>query len=213
MKLKTIGLLAILGTVIVGCKTSQANHKKPVIYVYNQEQDTISISLEYKGELTSTYPELDESWEVVADSEGKITDVINGRNYSYLFYEGLADYTVDYIDYGYTIQTDTIVTFLENTLDQIGFNYKESNDFITFWLPELQAKDYVVLRFLFNDECDRYSKLKITPKPDTEIRLMMEFTSLENPIQVDAQELIEMKRKPYTVVEWGGINYTNFLEL
>ena len=69
----------------------------------------------------------------------------------------------------------------------------------------------VIIENLREDFCEL--KLKITPKPDAELRLMMEFISLDNNIEVKSQELIKLERAPYTVVEWGGINYTNYLEM
>ena len=46
--------------------------------------------------------------------------------------------------------------------------------------------------------------LEITPKPDTIIRIVMEFKGLEEPIQIKEQKLITPQRTGFTVVEWGG---------
>ena len=54
------------------------------------------------------------------------------------------------------------------------------------------------------DEINEYMSLDITPSPDTLIRIMMDFKGLDNPIQVQEQQLEQVSRNGYTVVEWGG---------
>lgn len=46
--------------------------------------------------------------------------------------------------------------------------------------------------------------LKITPKPDTVIRVMMQFKGVNNYKEIDEQKLYKVERKGFTVVEWGG---------
>ena len=46
--------------------------------------------------------------------------------------------------------------------------------------------------------------LIINPKPDTLIRINMEYKALNKEISVIEQHLTKMERKGYTVVEWGG---------
>jgi len=163
--------------------------------------------------LTNVYPKMDNTWNITADENGKLMDLADGREYAYLYYEGLPDrYTAEQ-DKGFVIQRDSVIGFLQDQLDVIGFNYRESNDMISYWLPQLTEKEYVLISFLFNDECDIYSELKISPKPDAEIRLMMEFISLDQYMEVAPQEIPSFERKPYTVVEWGGINFTSYKSL
>jgi hypothetical protein len=46
--------------------------------------------------------------------------------------------------------------------------------------------------------------LDISPKPDSVIRITMDFKSLDNYIKVKEQELKTPERIGFTVVEWGG---------
>ena len=46
--------------------------------------------------------------------------------------------------------------------------------------------------------------LYINPKPDTVIRILMEFKALDEPIDVVEQKLETPTRTGFTVVEWGG---------
>jgi hypothetical protein len=213
MKTNKILLITLVILASISCRNSRPVHKKPIIYIYNELSEKISVSVLYKGDLTTSYPDLTNNWLVTADKNGVITNLKNGRKHPYLYYEGYANHRVNSIDSGYFIKTDTITQFLENKLDEIGFNFKESTDFITFWLPELKSKKYTVIKFLFNEECDVYSKLEIYPKPDSQIRLMMEFMSIDHKTSIKPQKTIKFDRKPYTVVEWGGINYTSHNEI
>ena len=48
-------------------------------------------------------------------------------------------------------------------------------------------------------------ELNIDPKPDTLIRIMMEYKPLMFNKNVKEQVLEKVERTGYTVVEWGGI--------
>ena len=54
----------------------------------------VSVRLEYQGRLTCTYPapDPDGAWRVTARPDGTLTDK-QGREYSYLFWEGASDGT------------------------------------------------------------------------------------------------------------------------
>ena len=56
------------------------------------------------------------------------------------------------------------------------------------------------------DEINSNMDLDINPKPDTLIRVRMEYKPLNKKINVKEQKLIPVERKGYTVVEWGGTN-------
>ena len=46
--------------------------------------------------------------------------------------------------------------------------------------------------------------LEINPNPDTTSRVLMTFKGLENPIEVEEQELVTPERVGFVAVEWGG---------
>ena len=54
------------------------------------------------------------------------------------------------------------------------------------------------------EEIDNNMELDINPKPDTLIRVMMEYKGLDKKIKVKDQKLPRVERTGYTVVEWGG---------
>ena len=46
--------------------------------------------------------------------------------------------------------------------------------------------------------------LKVSPKPDTVIRVFMDFKPLDKKIEIKEQKLTKQTRKGFTIVEWGG---------
>ena len=54
------------------------------------------------------------------------------------------------------------------------------------------------------EEIDSNMELIINPKPDTLIRVMMEYKPLLFKINVEEQQLEKASREGFTVVEWGG---------
>lgn len=48
------------------------------------------------------------------------------------------------------------------------------------------------------------TKLDITPKPDSMLRVMMLYKPLDKPIKIGEQKLKPFERKGFTVIEWGG---------
>ena len=107
---------------------------------------------------------------------------------------------------GFVVQKENLIDFLEEKLEILGLNYKESNEFIMYWLPILEKSEYNYIRFQTMEEINKSMDLSIDPKPDTLIRVRMEYKPLEKEIKVKEQKLNSVERKGYTVVEWGGTN-------
>jgi len=175
--------------------------KKPVIYLYPEEPTDIKVGLDIRGFLTTTYPKYENGWNVKAYPDGTIENH-DGRKYSYLYWEGQTDYDFN-IDKGFVISGDETAEFLYNKLYQMGLNYKESNDFITYWLPEMEANDYNLIHFS-TEEYEEIAKLNVKPTPDNLIRIFMVYKPLDEFIEIPEQEIEPFNRDGFTVVEWGG---------
>lgn len=173
---------------------------KPVIYVYPEEKKKVSIKLDFIGDLTYTYPRYGDGWDVIADVDGTLT--INERQYSYLFWEG-TDNNIWNINKGNVVKGSETESFLENALSKLGLMDKEANDFITYWLPSMVKNEYNLIYFA-DEKYKDIAKLKITPEPETLIRVFMVYKKLDKPIDIKNQVLKPTKRRGYTVVEWGG---------
>jgi hypothetical protein len=134
---------------------------------------------------------------------------MDGKEFNYLFWESeMPEYALDNPDShrdGFLVATDTLLSFLENSLDQMGFNSKESADFITFWFPQMMVNEKNHVQFLFNESCDTYAKLNITPQPDQIYRVGMIWKNATTDFVTEPQNIPEINRNGFVVIEWGGM--------
>ena len=200
-KLSFISMILIISVLLISC-SSGATEKKPVIYLYPTKEEIIDVNLEYKGELTVTYPEYKDGWKVKANPDGTLINLEDNKEYSYLFWEGVSDLNYD-ISEGFVVKKDDTAEFLQEKLEYMGLTPKEYNEFIVYWLPILQENKYNLISFA-GEEYNEYAKLNITPKPNSILRVMMVYKPLDKPIEIKEQKLEEFNREGFTVVEWGG---------
>ena len=177
---------------------------KPVIYLYPKEKTDISVNLDFNGKITCIYPKYnkDNTWEVTAYPDGKIINKLDNREYSYLYWEGISDKKYD-LSKGFVIKGEDTAEFLQEKLKYLGLTPRESDDFITYWLPKMNQNKYNLISFQKQAYTD-LAKLNISPSPDSILRIFMVFKPLDNEIEVQKQELEAFNREGFTVVEWGG---------
>ncbi len=175
---------------------------KPIIYIYPEKETEVNVKLDYKGTFTATYPKYpDNGWTMTAKPDGTLTDK-EGKMYYSLFWEGVTDRTFT-LDEGFVVKKEDAAGFLEKSLKTLGLNYKEANEFIIYWLPELEKHPYNLIHFS-TKEYEELAELTVTPAPDTVIRVFMVFKGLDKPVEIKPQTLVPKSRKGFTVVEWGG---------
>lgn len=187
--------------------------EKPVIYLYPTEKTAIEIKLDLKGKLLTTFPKYDKNWDVIAEPNGQIFDKKTNRYYSSLFWDGTIDFPSAHykFDDGFVVAKEKLVAFFIEKLEHIGLNNQETNDFIQYWLPILERNNYNFIHFLVNEECDEIATLNVNPKPETSIRIYMEFYGLEKFTVIKEQQLPKTERKGFTLVEWGGADFSNMM--
>ena len=178
---------------------------KPVIYLYPQQKQQVNVKLSYSGNLTVSYPEYKNGQQVVAYSDGKIINTKDNKEYSYLFWEGM-DKNANYdLSSGFVVKGSETVKFLQEKLAKLGLTPKEYNEFIVFWLPQMQNNNFNLIHFATKEEYDYRAILDITPKPDSVLRVFMTFKKIDsNIIEIKPQEIKPFKRNGFVVVEWGG---------
>ena len=186
--------------------TDTIDTKKPVIYIYPEKEMEVSVKLEAPERLTCVYPEYNEEWNVIAKPDGTLINKETGREYYSLYYESenIKKYTQEDLKEGFVIGKEEITSFLEEKLEILGLNYKESEEFIIYWLPRLQENEYIYIRFQTMEEIEKNMPLSISEQPDTLIRIVMEWKGLDKKIEVKEQNLEQVTRSGFTVVEWGG---------
>lgn len=186
---------------------------KPAIYLYPETATEISVKLDFKGKIRSTYPKYENEWQVKAQPNGNLFNLKDQRQYEYLFWDGELNLPAEQVNWreGWIVKKEETIHFLQEKLTEIGLNNKEVNDFVVYWLPQLEQNPFNFIRFCVNDNYHNISFLQVLPKPDTEIRVMMEFLPLQDAKSLTPlpQKTLPIVRKGFTLVEWGGVQLIN----
>lgn len=195
-----MGLAALLPLLLAGCGDDTV-FAKPVIYLYPEQETEVSVQLDYDGELTCTYPAYEDGWSVTAQPDGTLTDE-DGKQYSYLFWEGETDVEYD-MSRGFVVKGSDTAEFLQEKLSYLGLTPREYNEFIVYWLPKMQDHPYNLIAFQQEAYTDS-AALTISPQPDSILRVFMAYQPLEQPVEIEEQALAPFAREGFAVVEWGG---------
>ena len=199
-------LAAALAFGLAGCVSDEECAEKPVIYLYPEQETAVSVSLNYDGTLTATYPDYENGWRVTAEPDGTLYDE-NGNEYSYLFWEGENNTDYDFSK-GFCVAGADTADFLREKLAEIGLTPREYNEFIVYWLPKMQDNPYNLISFQSEAYTDA-AKLDIDPTPDSVLRVFMAWKPLSRPQNIEPQTFTPFVRDGFTVVEWGGCEVQN----
>ena len=194
-------LAAALAFGLAGCVSDEECAEKPVIYLYPEQKTAVSVSLDYAGTLTATYPAYENGWHITAEPDGTLYDEA-GNEYSYLFWEGEDKTDYDFSK-GFCVAGVDTADFLRETLAEIGLTPKEYNEFIVYWLPKMEDNSYNLISFQSEAYTDA-AKLDIDPTPDSLLRVFMAWKPLSKPQTIEPQTFTPFARDGFTVVEWGG---------
>lgn len=187
--------------VSIDSSSEEITFYKPVIYLYPQKEESISVKLHVSGGLTCTYPSYKNGWHVTASPDGTLTDS-TGQTYNYLYWEGLTNACWD-LSQGFCVKGEDTAAFLEESLSKLGLNRREANEFIVYWLPLMEVNPYNIITFQ-TDVYTQNAKLDISPTPDSLLRIFMVWFPSEQAINIPEQTLQAPERTGFTVVEWGG---------
>lgn len=175
---------------------------KPVIYLYPEEQTAVTVQVDIGKEFTSVYPAYHDGWKMIASPDGTLTDPNTGREYYCLFWEGISDTGFDFST-GFCVKGSDTAAFLEDALGKLGLTEREANEFIIYWLPQMESNPYNRISFQ-KEAYTEQAKLTVTPTPDTVIRVFMAWEGLDEAVEIAPQELSAPEREGFTVVEWGA---------
>lgn len=203
MKKQLVLLAAVAVLMLSGCESVFGGRDaKPVIYLYPEEETAVTVALDYGGTLTCTYPAAQDGvWTVTASPDGTLRDE-EGQEYSYLFWEGTCAASYDFSE-GFCVSGADTAAFLEEALSSLGLNRREANEFIVYWLPQMEQSPYNLISFQAEAYTD-HARLEISPRPDSVLRVFMAWKALDEPVELPAQTLPAFVRTGFTVVEWGG---------
>jgi len=176
---------------------------KPVIYLYPTSPTQVHVSV--GASITQSVPTYPQSgWTVMSYPNGTLT--YQNQQYPNLFWEGKGDGVYPNLrNQGVVVAKDNLISTLTQQLVSLGLTAPERHDFLEFWVPKLPTTSYTRLTWLGTREMDQLAPLLITPKPNTQIRIFLEFEGLDHQIDLIPQQLTSRERKGFTVVEWGGL--------
>ena len=183
--------------------------RKPLVYLYPTTETEINVKLWTPENLSHTYPKYNwEKWRnVIAQPNGNLKDIDTWRKLYALYREWKSETPTNF-DEWFVVKWKDIIPFLEEKLAILWLNEREAEEFIVYWLPQLEDNEWNLIRFETMKEQDENMPLNITPKPDTVIRVMMDWKVIDEPIDIPEQELVTPERNGFTVVErwWSPRN-------
>ncbi|WP_024861935.1 dockerin type I domain-containing protein [Ruminococcus flavefaciens] len=178
--------------------------KKPVIYLYPEEETDVHVELELtEADLSTTYPRYNNGWNVTASPDGSLLNKADGTHHKYLFWDAVNCRTRFDFTQGFCVAGKDTESFLKEKLTYMGLTEEEMNEFIVYWLPLMEHNAYNLISFQGDVYTDS-AKLNITPNPDSLLRVFMAYVPLEEAVDIQPQQLETFERKGFTVVEWGG---------
>lgn len=181
----------------------QAECGKPVIYLYPIKDTQASVKV--GADITKSEPLYPANgWTVLAHPNGQLD--YQGQIYSNLFWEGRGHGLYPNLgNYGVVVTQNKLISTLKSQLTQLGLNTQESADFMEFWTEKLPTTPYIRLTWLDTVDLNQLAPLSVNPKPDTVIRIFLDFAGLDKPIKLIPQKLSAPPRLGFTLVEWGGL--------
>lgn len=204
---------------------------KPVIYIYPEVPTEVKITLEKPTRFDIDIPTYKNGWNVLANPDGVIKDLqsqytdcskINSNifgseyaedacknnSYPYLYWAGQVENIYPQTNTGWVVARNELSSFIDEKLTIIGLNEKEREDMIYYWVTKLNEKKapYYRISFLQTADMNKFAPMNISPKPDTLIRVFLDWLPLnDNNIEIKPEILNPINRQGYTVVEWGGL--------
>lgn len=180
--------------------------RKPVIYLYSDEERNCSVDVKPEGNFSFTYPKtVNGHWDVAVGPNGM---QVNDQPYNYLFWESeqeLSEHDFN-LTQGSVLSGNQIQDFLEKSLTMLGLTSIEKADFITYWAPQMQNHESLFVQLLVDDACDLFGDLIITPTPQSLHRIYIVWhTNPPKYLLPTPQILEEFKRGEFDVLEWGGL--------
>jgi hypothetical protein len=178
---------------------------KPVLYLYPTQKTNVFVKLNLHNQtLMHPYPAYKNGWNVTAEPSGNIVNNETNRAHYCLFWETKGDDLIQKFEQGFVVEGAKTADFLEQKLALLGLTPKEANEFIIFWLPQMENNPYNLIYFA-KKEYENACNLDISPKPDALIRIMMVWQPSDKKITLPEQNITPAPaRKGFVAVEWGG---------
>lgn len=177
---------------------------KPVVYLYPKTQQVVNVKIGADVKISEPNYDPTKGWTAIANPNGQL--VVDGKQYSSLFWEGPGMGVYPEITEGTVVKNSEVAKTIRTQLITQGLNNNEINDFMQYWQDKIPASPFVRLTWFNTAQLDKLAPLKVTPKPDTSIRVFLDMAGLEKSINIPKQNLKTTARNGFTLVEWGGLS-------
>ncbi len=201
---------------------------KPVIYLYPEKTTDVHVDFKNTIQLTTDIPAYTKGWNVRANPDGTLNNIIpevcdeyartkhgseyaleacRKNEYPYIYWAGNTFQKYPNMKDGFVVSADTLKKTLEEKLAYIGLNQKEIGDFTEYWYGEMKKKNapYYRISFIQTGVMNKFIPMSVTPKPDTSIRVFLDWEPLQEFRFIKSQQLVKTTRQGFTLVEWGGL--------
>ncbi|MGE0088786.1 MAG: hypothetical protein AB7S50_04845 [Bacteroidales bacterium] len=175
---------------------------KPNIYLYPSEKTQLEVKINFPmgGNIITSIPEYGQGWKITVDTNGIIDN-----SYSYLFYESIQP-DIWQVNYGWISKNDELESFFRQNMADFGFEGREIDDFIDYWIPKLDDYEFYSIYPQTEKTITNVINLDFSKQPDSMLRL---FYVIKGHIQMP-DNLIEptiesFERNGFVVTEWGVI--------
>ena len=213
---RLLALLLVLCISMIGCADFFGNNNDdddkastdnggacaaPNIYLYPETAGNISVKLTFtdeSGVFTHTDPEYGDGWNVWVEPDG----LIDG-SYDYLYYAGELRSKFQLAE-GWAVEGEKVFQWFEDTLLQMGFNRKETDDFLEYWTANLPPSPCYHIYPQNTDLINAHVAIDIEPEPDTLERMWFYIDEVDYcEALLEPAEIVPFARQGFTVVEWG----------
>lgn len=203
---------------------------KPVIYLYPEKATDVSVSFINSVKLGVNIPTYSNGWKVTAYPDGTLVDLQKEKTdcslidvskhgseyagdacktgmYPYIYWAGDVDASYPMLNEGFVVAQKDLKKTLEEKLSAIGLSEKETTDMLEYWYPYLLEKNFPFYRLTFfqNKEMNTFVPMNVSPRPQTVIRVFLDWEGLSEKVVIKPQVLNHIERKGFTLVEWGGL--------
>lgn len=207
---------------------------KPVMYFYPAKQTEVKVSFRSPMRLDVQIPKYRNGWDILAEPNGMLSDLrqqsndcfginsntrgseyalgaCNKNQYPYIYWAGQTLNTSYSLPVeGTFVDRNNLSSFLNGTLDYIGFKSNEKQDMLSYWLPEMLSKSspYYRVSFLQTEDVNKLFPINISPHPDSVYRIFMDWEPLRGKptYSLHPQNFEKITRKGFFMLEWGGVS-------
>ncbi|MDX9694670.1 MAG: hypothetical protein RBT49_02665 [Bacteroidales bacterium] len=175
---------------------------KPNIYIYPTEKTQLEVKINFPmgGNIITSIPEYGQGWNIAVDTNGIIDNY-----YSYLFYESIQP-DIWQVNYGWITKSDQLESFFRQNMSEYGFEGREIDDFIEYWIPRLDIYSFYSIYPQTERTINNVIKLDFSKQPDSMLRLFYVIKGHnQKPDNIIEPTIESFERNGFAVTEWGVI--------